>query len=52
MYKLIYSKYSLDLEPNFNSMNVLKLYKLKHDLKETAFSPFSIPFNFEVLKER
>jgi hypothetical protein len=52
MYKLIYQKFSLDMKPDFSQMSSLKLFKLKHDLKETNFSPYKIPFYFEVLKER
>lgn len=52
LYKLLYSRYSLDLEPDFNTMGTFKLFKLKYDLKETYFSPYKIPFYFEVLKER
>ena len=33
-------------------MGTFKLFKLKHDLKETFFSPYKIPFYYEVLKER
>ena len=32
------------------SMDILSLYKIKFDLKETIFSPYRIPFNYEMLK--
>ena len=28
------------------------MYKLKNDLKETAFGPYKIPFNYQVLLEK
>ena len=33
-------------------MNYLNSYKIKVDVKETGFSPYKIPFNYEVLSER
>ena len=31
-------------------MDMLSLFKIKTDLKETIFSPYKIPFNYEVLQ--
>ena len=50
--KILYQKFSLDLEPNMSEMNYLNIFKLKQDLKETSFSPYKIPFNYEMLAER
>jgi hypothetical protein len=35
-----------------SEMNYLNVFKLKQDLKETGFSPYKIPFNYEMLAER
>jgi hypothetical protein len=35
-----------------SEMNYLNTYKLKCDIKETSFSPYKIPFNYEMLAER
>lgn len=50
--KLLYQKFSLDLEPKALQMDTLSLFKIKNDLKETFFSPYKIPFNYEMLAER
>lgn len=34
---------------NYPNMDILSLYKIKTDLKETIFSPYKVPFNYEVL---
>ena len=31
-------------------MDIVSLYKIKSDLKETIFSPYKVPFNYEVLQ--
>ena len=33
------------------TFDILSMYKLKSDLKETTFSPYKIPFNYEMLKQ-
>lgn len=56
MYKILYHKYNLDVIHNVTqrlpSMDMMSLFKIKQDLKETSMSPYQIPFNFEVLNEK
>ena len=33
-------------------MDLLSLYKIKMDLKETVMSPYKVPFNYEMLQEK
>lgn len=56
LYKMLYAKFNPDAN-NLNvstieppSLSFLNLYKIKNDLKQTAMSPYSIPFNYEILK--
>ena len=35
---------------NYPKFDILSLYKIKTDLKETIFSPYKVPFNYEVLQ--
>lgn len=56
MYKLLYHKFNLNAIHGINAkpprLDMLSLYKIKQDLKETSLSPYQIPFNFEVLNEK
>ena len=36
---------------NLPKLDLLQMYKMKTDLKETRFSPYKIPFNYEMLQE-
>jgi len=40
------------LNTNYPKMDILSLYKIKTDLKETIFSPYKVPFNYEVLQAK
>ena len=37
---------------SYPNMDILSLFKIKMDLKETIFSPYKVPFNYEVLQEK
>ena len=53
MYRLLFDKFSTHHSrsslPSFDSFS---LYKIKTDLKETGFSPYSRKFNQDVLREK
>ena len=45
--------YLMEKNENYLLVNYcLWAYKIKMDLKETGFSPYRIPFNYEVLQEK
>jgi actin-related protein len=56
MYKLLYHKFNLNAIHGVAArpprLDMVSLYKIKQDLKETSLSPYQIPFNFEVLNEK
>ena len=53
---MLYAKFNSDANQMEVSMisppelSFLDSYKIKNDLKQTAMSPYSIPFNYEILK--
>ena len=57
MYKRIYQNSSTETDENNRCrlpnecLDIVSLYKIKSDLKETNFSPYKIPFNLEILME-
>ena len=47
LYTRLTINYNLDLRRP--GLNIIDMYKMKTDLKETRFSPYKIPFNYEML---
>ena len=55
LYRSLFENYSLQTGSTstpYPSMDIISLYKIKSDLKETIFSPYKVPFNYEVLQAK
>lgn len=50
LYKRLHHNFSLGEKHKLPSFDILSLYKIKTDVKETSFSPYKIGFNYELLK--
>ena len=51
LFRSLYEMYTPPSNANtsYPNMDILSLFKIKMDLKETIFSPYKVPFNYEVL---
>ena len=52
MFKHLYSRFTDDQVKNDPKLDCISLFKIKHDLKETSFSPYKLSFNKAVLYEK
>jgi len=51
LYQRLRRGYSVKKDKPLDSNHDFKdLFKIKHDLKETCFSPYKIGFNYQILK--
>lgn len=52
MFKLLYSRFTEDQVKVAPKLDCVSLFRIKHDLKETKFSPYKLAFNKAVLYEK